>query len=683
MSFKFYVILSTLLWAANQVMGQIETNQQIEDLLEVVAENLLEEEDISELTERLAYYRNTPLNLNKASADDLKELSFLTPLQIHALLDHIHTTGKIIDLLELQAIEHFDLKTIEWILPYVSINNLTNKGEGSWLSLLKKFGKHDLLFRVGRTLENQKGYQVREESGNSRYLGSPYRYLSRYRFNFSNQLQLAINMKKDAGEVFLKEPNSYGFDFYSASLSLSNIKNIKRLVIGDYSLQFGQGLALFTGFGFGKSADIAMIPKVGRGLLPYTSTNEINFLRGIATTLKFKSFEISPFISYKNVDASLEQHEDHLLISSLQQTGLHRTPNEIANKSAARQLVYGSNFVYNQRNFQFGIVSYQTNFNYAFEPGKRIYDQFDFAADKLNNTSAYYHYNIQNIYLYGEAAKSSPGGTAYINGLLASLSPRISFSMVYRNYQRDYASFFNQALAEGSKAVNEKGLYNGLTVKFNKRWELTTYADLFKFPWLKYRVDAPSSGFEIFSQLSYTPSKKFRSYIRYRLKEKQQNSTDKQSINFLDNVYKQNLRLDVSYPYNKSIQLKNRLEIVAYQKGDALPGYGYLAYQDIIYKPLSSKLTGNFRIAYFKSADYDSRIYAFENDLLHSYTILPFFNTGFRTYINTRYTIYRGLDLWLKYAATIYSRQQSVGSGLDLIAGNKKSEIKAQMRYQF
>jgi hypothetical protein len=159
MSFKFYVILSTLLWAANQVMGQIETNQQIEDLLEVVAENLLEEEDISELTERLAYYRNTPLNLNKASADDLKELSFLTPLQIHALLDHIHTTGKIIDMLELQAIEHFDLKTIEWLLPYVSITNLTNKGEGSWLSLLKKFGKHDLLFRVGRTLENQKGYQ--------------------------------------------------------------------------------------------------------------------------------------------------------------------------------------------------------------------------------------------------------------------------------------------------------------------------------------------------------------------------------------------------------------------------------------------------------------------------------------------------------------------------------------------
>lgn len=682
---NFKPCLSLLVLAclyADPVCAQIENDPEIENIMESVAENMEDDYDFSGLIERLGYYKKYPLNINKASVKELQDLFFLSSLQIASIMDHIRETGALLHLLELQSVEQFDLETIERLLPFVTIHTPAFSQPFTWNNLLKN-GRHDLLLRFGQVLEHQKGYHIPEESALSRYTGSAHRYLTRYRFNYTDKVQIAFNMKKDAGEPFFQSINNRGFDFYSGSLSLRKIKPISQLVLGDYNLQFGQGLALYTGFGFGKSADISMIPKVSRGLMPYTSTNETLFLRGIATTLRLNHFEITPFISYRNVDGSLTSNEIAPLVTSLGLSGLHRTPTEIKNKGAVTQTIFGTNLEFTNRNFVVGILAYKIHFDHSFEPGKYAYNQFDFASDKLSNGSVHYRYNFQQIYLFGEVAQSYPGGIAYLNGLITSLSPHVSLSLLYRNYQRNYYSFFNQALAESSNAVNEKGFYSGVVIKFNKKWELSSYADLFKFPWLKFRIDAPSSGHEIFTQLVFTPTKKFRAYLRYRLKEKQQNNDGADILALLEKTDRQNFRFDITYPLNKKFVLRNRFEIVQYQKGETLPAYGYLLYQDVIYHPLASRFSGNFRMAYFHTANYDSRLYAFENDVLYSYTILPYYNRGFRTYINGRYTLRKGLDIWLRYAIALYPGQLSVGSGLDVIDGNKKSEIKTQIRYQF
>ena len=56
---------------------------------------------------------------------------------------------------------------------------------------------------------------------------------------------------------------------------------------------------------------------------------------------------------------------------------------------------------------------------------------------------------------------------------------------------------------------------------------------------------------------------------------------------------------------------------------------------------------------------------------------------GYRYYVMLNYDITKKLSLWLRWAQTIYSNKRSVGSGLDEISGNKKSEIKVQARYIF
>ena len=86
---------------------------------------------------------------------------------------------------------------------------------------------------------------------------------------------------------------------------------------------------------------------------------------------------------------------------------------------------------------------------------------------------------------------------------------------------------------------------------------------------------------------------------------------------------------------------------------------------------------------YFETGGYNSRVYAFENDVLYSYSIPVFFDKGYRYYINVNYDITRKLKGWVKVAQTYYSDKITVGSGLDQIRGNRRTEIKLQLLYGF
>lgn len=280
-------------------------------------------------------------------------------------------------------------------------------------------------------------------------------------------------------------------------------------------------------------------------------------------------------------------------------------------------------------------------------------------------------------------AHSKNGGSASINGIMSSLSPRVSLVLMHRMYAKNYHSFFNQSVSEASNAVNESGFYSALSLKFDSKWDLFTYSDFFRFPWLKFRVNAPSSGYEIFAQINYTMNKKLKLSSRFKQQLRQENSDDIITGSGLENVDKQNYRIEISYSINDRFSLRNRAEMVRYQKGNSTYELGFLNYQDIIYKPLSSKLSGNIRFGIFDTESFNSRIYAYENDVLYSYSVPAYQGKGVRFYVNARYTLTRGFDLWLRYSLTSYYDQKTVGSGNDQIDGNKRSDVRLQMRYQF
>lgn len=681
---NFRIALFFMLWlcTVKSAYSQVDNNIMIENIIESIAEYQSEDFDYTELTETLNKYYRNPININKTNKNQLQELMFLNPIQIRNLLQHIENQGQLIDILELQSIDGYDLETIRILLNFVSINQPSGF-ENFSLSNLKKSGKHDILMRYGRVFQQQKGFSIPETSDRTRYLGSPYRFFTGYRFSFQNNVQFSLNIEKDAGEqLWNNAHNAKGFDFASASLFIKDLRKFKKIVIGDFALQFGQGLTLWSGLSFGKSADIFSVTKQDLGLRSYTSVNEYSFFRGVATQISFGKFDFTPFLSSIKLDASSDIDTDgNIVIGSLQQTGFHRTSTEIANKNKVLQSVYGGNIQYNNRDFSIGLTAYQTNYNFNFAAADEPYKVFNYTGKQLQNVGLYYNKTFHNIYFFGEFAHSIQSGKAFINGAVASLSPQVSLVVFHRNYDRNYHSFFNQAISENTNAVNEKGFYGGLQFKSGRKYEFNFYADVFKFPWLKFRVDAPSNGHEIFSQFNYSPNKKTRFSVRYKLEEKELNILKKQ-INALETSRKQNYRIEIQHQLNKSLTLRNRAEIVQYKRSHSVNTYGFLVYQDVRYHPLSSKISGNIRFALFDTEGFDTRIYTYENDVLYAFAIPGFQNKGSRFYINGRYKLSRKLDSWLKYSITKYTdTTRSIGSGLETIDGNIRSEIKIQLRY--
>jgi hypothetical protein len=65
------------------------------------------------------------------------------------------------------------------------------------------------------------------------------------------------------------------------------------------------------------------------------------------------------------------------------------------------------------------------------------------------------------------------------------------------------------------------------------------------------------------------------------------------------------------------------------------------------------------------------------------FSIPPLYNNGFRYYVLLKYDISENISVWLRFAQTQFSNAQTIGSGLDEIQGNSRSEIKAQVRFRF
>lgn len=119
--------------------SQIEDplQQQIEDLSE---NTQTENADLTTLVENLKYYQDHPLNLNNATREELYDLLILSEIQIDNLLAHRIHFGTLISIYELQAVEGFDLATINKILPFIKVLDFSSTGHFNLKEMLK-YGK--------------------------------------------------------------------------------------------------------------------------------------------------------------------------------------------------------------------------------------------------------------------------------------------------------------------------------------------------------------------------------------------------------------------------------------------------------------------------------------------------------------------------------------------------------------
>jgi hypothetical protein len=678
---------------AQENENNIQKDNFIEQRVEQISENADNADiDYSNLLEELQYFQKNPINLNTAKAEDLQALNILTEVQILSLLRHIEVTGKLVAIYELQAVENFTLEDINKIRPFVYVSNNLDAPNLSLRNLLDN-GTAYLVTRVSFTGEKQKGFQEVSDSllainPNAKYLGSKYGSFSRFRYTYGNYVSIGITADKDPGEQFLKGAQKNGYDFYSAHFSLRNYKFIKALVIGDYQAQFGQGLTFWMGLGYGKTADPMLVKRNARGITPSNSINENLFLRGLATTIQIKKLYFTAFYSENKVDATINAIDtlENTVesIASLQLSGLHRTPKEVAGKNFLTQYTRGGNASYKSRTFTIGVTAVQTIFGINLDRNLVIYNQYDFSGKSLINLGADYSWVWRNINIYGEVSRSNNGGIAQVHGAIITLDPRFFVSILYRNYGLSYQNLNGNGVGENTRNNNEKGILTGIVFKPYRFISLAGYYDRFEFPYLKYQVNAPTYGHDYLAQINYNPSKKTEMYARVRKRLKQKNnSLSEELIQETVETFQTNYRFNVIYKLNSSIRLRSRVDVTEYKFGGNT-SRGFMLYQDINYAPSMSKLSFNFRYGIFNADDFYSRIYAYENDVPYSFYIPAFSNKGTRTYITINYSFSKHFEIWFRVAQTWYSNLPVISEGsLNEINSNHKTDFKIQARYKF
>ncbi len=693
MNYKHITVIIAYLYFTVSLPAQnfsFENYESFEDLTEEIFSVTDLQVDYTTLFEELYYYYENPLNLNTASYNELKKLHILTDFQIQSLLDYIKENDAIMSIYELNYVYGFSQEDIRFLIPFVSIQPV-RPDETVMLKDIHRHGQHELILRAQRTLEKQNGYLPVSDSilninpNTSRYLGDPNKIYARYKYSLHNRIFAGLTAEKDAGEEFFKGDNRYNFDFYSAYLQLKNFSIFKKIHIGDYHLQFGQGLTLWSGLAFGKSAYVTNIKKREEGIKRYASTDENIFFRGAASTASIGDLDVTLFYSRKKRDANIVDtiKPGFYEFSTFQNTGYHRTPAENYDEKVIRETAYGVNVSLKKKFWSLGTTLVHYKFGGELHESERVYNLFDFTGAEITNFGVDYQANIKKLNLFGETAIGN-NAWGMIHGTMIYISSLISFSAFYRMYQKDFYTHYGNALSENSYNSNENGFYIGTETHPLKYWKISAYADIYKFPWLKYNVSAPSTGADYFIQLDYAPNNNFNANLRIKSEKEFENITSEDTlIAKPEEIEKLKIRLHLSYSLNDNLQLRSRVEINRVERKSESPDKGYLLYQDIIYNIQRVPATIYFRYAFFDTDTYYSRIYAYENDLLYSYSIPPLYYQGVRTYIMLKYSFTRGIDLWLKYGRTTYSNRDFISSGLSEISGNTKSEIRVQLRVKF
>ncbi len=657
--------------------------------LERLADELVGFQDLDlnyeDLYENLVLLLAHPLNLNKATAEEIRFLHILTEEQVQQFLRYREENGRLLSLYELQAIPGFDLQTIYNLVPFFKVDDpATALNRSLWKRMLTE-GNNYLILRYDRTLETKRGF-TEKANENQRFIGNADKLYLRFRSSKPGDFSIGFTAEKDAGEQITWNPKTrqYGFDYTSIHAQVLNKGKLKNLIVGDFQSQFGQGLLLGGNFGFGKGGEtITTVRRSNIGFLPYTSINETGYLRGVAATYEVqKHIFLSAFYSHAWRDATLTNDTtETVFASALQTTGLHRNKAELNRRQSLNERQQGFILSYQKQAMDGGLLFNRIQYHVPIQRNPTPYNQFAFSGNTLTNIGFYLNCNLKNFTWFSEAGKTMQGGMGMLTGILGSITPRLDVAVHLRNYQPDFQSLYANAFAESTTPQNERGLYWGWKYRWSRKYTLAGYTDMFRFPWLRFRNYAPSEGHEFLFRFTYQPARHVLLFIQAREESKTRNVTHHGSqLYTVQEGVKRNYWINCDYGLGQKLRLKSRAQFSTYSINSTVTS-GMVLVQDVGYD--FGKLSVASRYALFDTDDFDNRQYMFERDVWLAYSMPALSGTGIRSYLMVQYAASKAVTVWLRYAHIRYTDRDTIGSGADLIEGNSRNEIRFQARYRF
>ncbi|WP_412068676.1 ComEA family DNA-binding protein [Rubrivirga sp. IMCC43871] len=711
-----------MLWLAALLLTTAATAQTPADTLGTESETdarfeaLLEDDltgDPTELLELLTSLQESPLDVNTATAAELAQVPALGQTLAAAIVRYRITNGPFTSLPGLRAVDDVTPDAYLDARPYLTIGQAVVviaqtqpfpavPTVGAVLGGLRYSG----IQRVQRRLDLGTAYQGPDST--RAYRGSPERIYTRLQATYRRQVSVNLTLEKDPGEPFRVDggTNTYGYDYQSAHVALLDMGRLDALVIGDYSAQFGQGVALWRASGFGKGPDATGGPlRRGRGIRPYGSVDENNFFRGAALSVAVTpGLFVSAFASRRALDASvfLPDSSDvsdpdlppgafDAVVTSLGADGLHRTDRELARKDALDETLVGGAAEYRVSTGtvegRAGVVATRSSFDTPLAAGTRPDELFDFAGTEATVASAYADATTRAGVAFGEVARGAGGGLGAVGGVGIDLGSSADLLIVGRSYAPDFTSLHGYPFGErNGVGRNESGVYAGLTVTPSRAWTVNAYLDRYRFPFLRFNVPRPSAGHEALLHVEHRAGRFSRVYLQARTETRETgidvpNAVPGSVVGGLGEQTRQTVRLQGEWDASRRLRLRSRVEGSRFvdERPEVGVSTGSLVYQDVRWQALAWLRT-DLRLTLFDTESYDARLYAFENDLTGVFSIPALSGRGVRGYVVVTARPTDGVTAQLKLATTWLRNVNRIGSGVNAVDGQRVSDLGVQLR---
>lgn len=245
-------------------------------ILALCGASSVEELDEYEM-ERFRHFLNRPLEVNLESRSRLLSSGLLSQYQVASLLDYRLTSGDVLSVAELSAVDGFGETAARVLAPFVSFASSSPPGTAS----------------IGR-LRSENAATVRSALKTGNPASDPGCLLSwggRFRSDISGRFCVAVSANGPYG-ARRGVPENLSFH-----LAYSGIRHLDKLVIGDFSLRYGQGTALWDGFQLSSLGGTSALARNPTGIVPYWSFSGGSSRRGVAAQMSFGRFLVSASIS--------------------------------------------------------------------------------------------------------------------------------------------------------------------------------------------------------------------------------------------------------------------------------------------------------------------------------------------------------------------------------------------------
>ncbi|MES2764710.1 MAG: hypothetical protein V4642_02500 [Bacteroidota bacterium] len=525
----------------------------------------------------------------------------------------------------------------------------------------------NILYRA----RNQHNFNEQKGFKNGNFVGSELQLYQRLQYR-SEDFSAGILTAKSPGETSLA-------DFISGYAEGEVFKT--HIVAGDFSIESGMGSILWRGFGSRKGADVVSpAANYSGALLPYRSSTEVKFFRGIAADRFFKtgdSSEIQATIWASQIPRTGTIDEESGVVTSLQTDGYYQTSSDILKKNNLHETTFGGKTELHANSFKIGATVFFIDYN------RDIHSSSVTAFRGKSGILSSLHglYFIDNYSVAAEISRDARGNLGFKSGInFTEKSFEAAFAV--RSFSAEFRSPFGFSFGEFSAPANELGFYGGFSWKGSERFKSANYVDLYRSFVPRFGVPLPTRGLDIFSENSFKTSSKTTLILRART----ENKTD--AFKNADNSYtlfsgiRTSARFEAQHRF-KNASFRARIEAAHLDFENARPAEtGVVGFLDGSYEVFKAlKIFG--RISIFSTESYQSAVWQFESVAPGVLASVPLYGEGSRSYIGFSYEPFEFLKLSARYAATLKNNVKTLGSGNAEIEGNSDERLLVQLDLAF